>query len=69
MKADSDLLWKTPDNTSFEEAVTMNVGTLTAVQALFQPDRLGLVEPPQKVAEEIWVCMFLWTISRHKLIL
>lgn len=44
-----------PDELSFEDAATLNAGTLTAVQALFHPDRFGFVEPPQTVDSETWV--------------
>lgn len=30
----------------------------TAVQALFHPTRLGLVEPPNKVDKEEWVLVY-----------
>jgi len=58
VKADDVLLWSIPDETSYEDAVTLNVGTGTAVQSLFHPDRLGMVEPPEKVAEGTWVFIY-----------
>ena len=30
----------------------------TAIQALFHPTRLGLVEPPNKVEKEEWVLVY-----------
>jgi NADPH:quinone reductase-like Zn-dependent oxidoreductase len=56
VKGDADLVWKIPDNVSFEDAVTFGVGFGTAAQGLFHPTRLGLVEPPAKVSSETWVC-------------
>lgn len=64
VRGDADRLWKIPENISFEEASTLNVGTMTAVQALFRSDRLGLVEPPQKVTEETWVSTFQFLIQK-----
>jgi len=59
VKADADTVWKIPDDSvSFEQAATMGVGPLTAVQGLFHPERLGLVEPPERVAEETWVFVY-----------
>lgn len=45
-KVEADLVWIVPSNTTFEEAATMNVGLLTAVQAFYHSTRLGLPEPP-----------------------
>lgn len=53
LKTDADLLWKVPDEFSFEDAAALNAGPVTAHQALFHPDRLGLTEFPQT---ETWVC-------------
>ncbi|KAI0069768.1 GroES-like protein [Panus rudis PR-1116 ss-1] len=59
LKASADLVWKIPEDTlSFEEAATMGCGLLTAVQALFNPTRLGLVEPPEKVNRDEWVFVY-----------
>lgn len=63
VKADDVLLWSIPDETSYEDAVTLNVGTATVVQAAFHPDRLGLVEPPEKVTEETWVSNILFHVG------
>ncbi|GJE87536.1 zinc-binding alcohol dehydrogenase family protein [Phanerochaete sordida] len=59
VKATGDLCWKVPEGMiSHEEAATMGCSFWTAVQALFHPDRLGLVEPPNKVDKEEWVLVY-----------
>ena len=56
VKTDGVLCWKVPEGTlSHEEAATMGCGYWTAVQALFHPKRLGLVEPPNMTDKEEWV--------------
>jgi len=50
------LAWVVPDGTlSHEEAATLGCALWTAVQALYHPTRLGLVEPPEKINEEHWI--------------
>ncbi|CCL98245.1 uncharacterized protein FIBRA_00239 [Fibroporia radiculosa] len=59
VKTDADLAWKVPSGTlSHEEAATMGCAFWTAVQGLFHPTRLGLVEPPSKVSKEEWVFVY-----------
>lgn len=40
-----DLVWHVPDSMTFEEAATISLCGLTAAQALFNPNRLGLTAP------------------------
>lgn len=56
VKADAAITWKIPDSTSYEEAVTVSVGVLTCIQAMFHPKRLGLVQYPNQVPDQPWVC-------------
>jgi len=59
LKTDWDLVWTVPPGTlSHEEAAAMNVGSWTAVQAMYHPTRLGLVEPPEKVDTPEWVFIY-----------
>ncbi|PCH40956.1 GroES-like protein [Wolfiporia cocos MD-104 SS10] len=59
VKASADLAWKVPPGTfSHEEAATMGCAFWTAVQGLFHPTRLGLVEPPNKVSKEEWLFVY-----------
>jgi NADPH:quinone reductase-like Zn-dependent oxidoreductase len=51
----ADLAWKIPRNTTYEEAVTYGVSCMTPAQALFHPDRLGLVAPPKQAPGNPWV--------------
>ena len=55
VKADAAITWKIPDCISYEEAVTVSVGALTCIQAMFHPKRLGLVQYPNQVADQPWV--------------
>ncbi|KAI0780487.1 GroES-like protein [Trametes elegans] len=56
VKTPAELSWVVPDGTfTHEEAATMGCAFWTAVQALFHPTRLALVEPPEKTAKEEWV--------------
>ncbi|KAH9938113.1 chaperonin 10-like protein [Fomitopsis serialis] len=53
VKATYDLCWKVPEGTiSHEQAATMGCAYWTAVQCLFHPTRLGLVEPPSSAKDE-----------------
>lgn len=56
VKADPAITWSIPDSISYEEAVTVSVGTLTCIQAMFHPERLGLVHYPDQVPDQPWVC-------------
>ncbi|KAI0723773.1 GroES-like protein [Cerioporus squamosus] len=59
VKADPELVWIVPKDTfSHEQAAAYGVAFWTAVQALYNPRHLGLVEPPQKVAEPEWVFVY-----------
>lgn len=55
VKADAAITWKIPDSISYEDAVTVSVGVLTCIQAMFHPKRLGLVQYPNQVPDEPWV--------------
>ncbi|KAJ3529769.1 hypothetical protein NM688_g7808 [Phlebia brevispora] len=56
VKTSSDLAWKVPRGTiSHEEAASMNAALWTAVQGLFNPQGVGLVEPPSKVSKPEWI--------------
>ncbi|RPD66571.1 GroES-like protein [Lentinus tigrinus ALCF2SS1-7] len=56
VRTPAELSWVVPDGTlSHEEAATMGCAFWTAVQALFHPNRLDLVEPPAKVSHDEWV--------------
>lgn len=57
------MVWKIPDELSFEDAATLNASPMTAWQALFHPDRLDLVEPPEQVKEETWVSCSMTGVS------
>ncbi|GJE85024.1 zinc-binding alcohol dehydrogenase family protein, partial [Phanerochaete sordida] len=57
--AGADLCWAVPPGTlTHEQAASMGCGYWTAVQALFHPDRLGLVEVPERVRGEEWVLVY-----------
>ena len=58
VKADAAITWKIPDSISYEEAVTVSVGVLTCIQAMFHPKRLGLVQYPNQVPDQPWVRVF-----------
>ena len=59
LKTDGDLCWKVPEGTfTHEKASTLGCGYWTAVQALFHPKRLGLVEPPNKTDKADWVLVW-----------
>lgn len=47
-----DLVWKIPDTLSFVKAATISLCGLTAAQALFGEDRLGL-RPPWEIGNEV----------------
>ena len=55
VKADAAITWRIPDSISYEEAVTVSVGVLTCIQAMFHPNRLGLAEYPNQVQDQPWV--------------
>ncbi|KAL4245995.1 zinc-containing alcohol dehydrogenase family protein [Abortiporus biennis] len=58
-KASADLVWKIPDGTvTWEDAATMGCAFWTAIQGLFHPMRLGLVEIPHKVEREQWIFVY-----------
>lgn len=58
VKAAQDLAWKIPDGFSFEQAATLGCAFWTAVMGLFNPDYLGLVEPPAKIDKDEWVFIY-----------
>jgi NADPH:quinone reductase-like Zn-dependent oxidoreductase len=55
VKADAAITWRIPDSISYEEAVTVSVGVLTCIQAMFHPKRLGLTQYPNQVPDQPWV--------------
>ncbi|EPS98739.1 hypothetical protein FOMPIDRAFT_1031239 [Fomitopsis schrenkii] len=59
VKVEPDLAWKVPPGTlSHEESATLGCAFWTAVQALFHPTRLGLVEPPNKASGNEWIFIY-----------
>ncbi|RPD66608.1 GroES-like protein [Lentinus tigrinus ALCF2SS1-7] len=59
VKADPELVWIVPENTfSHEQAAAYGTVFWTAVQALYNPKHLGLVEPPKKVAKPEWILIY-----------
>jgi len=59
VKTDADLAWIVPKGTlSHEQAATLGCALWTAVQGLFHPTRLGLVEPPHRASGEEWVFVY-----------
>ncbi|KAI0089301.1 GroES-like protein [Irpex rosettiformis] len=58
-KVSGDLVWTIPEHTlTEEEAATFGCAFWTAVQALFHPSRLGMVEPPEEVQHEQWIFIY-----------
>ncbi|KAH9918101.1 GroES-like protein [Fomitopsis serialis] len=56
VKTPAVLAWIVPEGTlSHEQAATVSVGLFTAVQCLYHPQRLALVEPPEKADGTEWV--------------
>lgn len=59
VKTPADLVWKVPEGTlTHEEAATFGCAYWTAVQALFNPTRLGLTEPPNRAATSEWILIY-----------
>ncbi|KAI0748384.1 GroES-like protein [Daedaleopsis nitida] len=59
VKTPADLVWVVPENTiSHDEAATLGCAFWTAVQALYHPTRLGLVEPPAKTSGDEWILVY-----------
>ncbi|RPD59285.1 GroES-like protein [Lentinus tigrinus ALCF2SS1-7] len=59
VKASAELVWVVPENTfSHELAAAYSLAFWTAVQALYGPGRLGLVEPPAKADNSEWVLIY-----------
>ncbi|KAH8103403.1 GroES-like protein [Cristinia sonorae] len=59
VKTAAELVWEVPESsTSDVEAAAMGCGAWTAVQTLFHPTRLGLVEPPDRTPGEEWVFIY-----------
>ncbi|TBU65354.1 GroES-like protein [Dichomitus squalens] len=59
VKTPANLVWVVPENTlSHEEAATFGCAFWTAVQALYHPTRLGLVEPPARAPKAEWVLVY-----------
>jgi len=59
LKTPAELAWKIPSGSvSLEEAATMGCGLWTAVQGLYHPTRLGLVEPPNKTPQNEWILVY-----------
>ncbi|KZT00987.1 GroES-like protein [Laetiporus sulphureus 93-53] len=59
VRTPAELTWVVPEGTlSHEQAAALGCGFWTAVQALYHPKRLGLVEPPARVDKEQWVFIY-----------
>ncbi|KAI0748383.1 GroES-like protein [Daedaleopsis nitida] len=59
VKNGADLVWVVPDNTlTHDEAATLGLPFWTAVQALYHPSRLGLVEYPASTSVEEWILVY-----------
>ncbi|RPD66616.1 GroES-like protein [Lentinus tigrinus ALCF2SS1-7] len=59
VKIAADLVWRVPENTlSHDQAATFGCAFWTAVQALYHPTRLGLVEPPAKASGDEWIFVY-----------
>ncbi|KAH9934278.1 GroES-like protein [Fomitopsis serialis] len=59
VKTPAELAWFVPEGTiSHEQAATMSGGVSTAVQCLYHPHRLGLVEPPDRVDGVEWILVY-----------
>ncbi|TCD60353.1 hypothetical protein EIP91_010321 [Steccherinum ochraceum] len=58
VKTPTELTWKVPDNLTDEAAATLGCGAWTAVQTLYYPGYLGLVEPPAKTDKGEWVFIY-----------
>ncbi|KAH9840991.1 GroES-like protein [Rhodofomes roseus] len=59
VKAPAELVWTVPQGVlSHEQAATMNGGVCTAAQCLYHPQRLGLVEPPDRADGSEWVLIY-----------
>ncbi|KAI0723729.1 GroES-like protein [Cerioporus squamosus] len=59
VKAPAELVWVVPENTfTHEQSAAYGVAFWTAVQTFYAPGRLGLVEPPAKVATPEWVLIY-----------
>ncbi|KIJ39290.1 hypothetical protein M422DRAFT_32775 [Sphaerobolus stellatus SS14] len=58
VKTDWDLVWAVPSETTHEEAAAMSLALWTAVQGMYHPTRLNLVEPPEKVQTPEWIFIY-----------
>jgi len=59
VRTPAELSWVVPEGAiSHEQAATLGCAFWTAVQALYHPTRLGLVEPPEKGGKEEWVFVY-----------
>ncbi|TFY63725.1 hypothetical protein EVJ58_g3092 [Rhodofomes roseus] len=59
VRTPAELSWVVPEGTvNHEEAAALGCAFWTAVQALYNPTRLGLVEPPSRVEAEQWVFVY-----------
>ncbi|TFK92236.1 GroES-like protein [Polyporus arcularius HHB13444] len=59
VKIAADLVWPVPEHTlSHDQAATFGCAFWTAVQALYHPTRLGLVEPPVKASGNEWIFVY-----------
>ncbi|TCD67256.1 hypothetical protein EIP91_000333 [Steccherinum ochraceum] len=58
VKTPAELTWKVPDNLTDEAAATLGCGAWTAVQTLYYPGYLGLVEPPAKTDKGEWIFIY-----------
>ncbi|KAH8103402.1 GroES-like protein [Cristinia sonorae] len=59
VKTAAELVWEVPEGSiSDVQAATLGCGAWTAVQTLFHPTRLGLVEPPDQTPNKEWVFIY-----------
>ncbi|KAH9934267.1 GroES-like protein [Fomitopsis serialis] len=59
VKTPAELAWTVPEGTlSHEQAATVSAGLFTAAQCLYHPQRLALVEPPEKVEGVDWILIY-----------
>jgi len=54
----ANLAWKIPDNVSFEQAATVTVGLFSAAMCMTHPNRLAMVEWPDKISNEQWFLVY-----------
>ncbi|KAI0732105.1 GroES-like protein [Fomitopsis betulina] len=58
VRTPAELAWAVPEGTTHEEAAALGCAFWTAVQALYNPSRLGLVEPPSRAEGKQWIFIY-----------